>query len=806
VFGFRRDAPGSGYGSEIDEADLRIGHRSRGAAGIPGVAVALKRGLQSMGPVRTTRTLLKLNQADGFDCQGCAWPDPDPSHRKTAEFCENGAKAVAEEATTRIVSREFFAQHTLEELAQHTDYWLGQQGRVVEPMMRDQDGAHYRPISWDDAFALIGTTLGNLESPDEAIFYTSGRTSNEAAFSYQLFARAFGTNNMPDCSNMCHESTSVALAETIGIGKGSVSLEDVHNAELIIISGQNPGTNHPRMLTALEKAKKNGARIIAINPLPETGLMRFENPQTPRGLSGIGTGLADLYLPIRVNGDLALFQALGALLLDAEHAAAAAGRPGTVLDLDFIARHTEGFEAWAEHVRGLDWDKALAACGLSRDQIEKAAAMLISSKATVHCWAMGITQHRNAVATIKEFVNVALVQGNIGKPGAGLCPVRGHSNVQGDRTMGIWEKPPGHFLDALAEEFGFEPPREHGFDTVDAIRALRDGHARVFVGMGGNFVSATPDTVVTEEAMRKAALTVQVSTKLNRSHVVCGRTALILPALGRSEKDLTGGTAQRVTVEDSMSAVHASRGPLEPAGPEIRSEVAIITGMAEATLGDRYGIGWAEFRRDYTRIRESIARVVPGCEAYDEKADQPGGFVLPHPPRDSRTFPTKSDKAVISVSDLEVLEVPDGHLLLQTIRSHDQFNTTIYGLEDRYRGISGGRRVVLVHADDIAALGFRAGDMVDLISTWKDDTERTAPSFRIVPYETPRGCAAAYYPETNPLVPLDSTALGSNCPTSKSIMVRLAAEAGRGHHSDGGGSAVGADRGHKSDVEPTHLS
>jgi formate dehydrogenase major subunit len=797
---------GSRPDKEIDEADLKVGKPKHAAAGVPAVAVSMKRGLAQMGPVRTARTLLKLNQADGFDCMGCAWPDPAPEDRKMAEFCENGAKAVAEEATKERVPMALFRSHSLEQLEKHTDYWLGHQGRLVEPVVRRAGGTHYEPISWDDAFALIAEKLNGLASPDEAIFYTSGKTSNEAAFTYQLLARSFGTNNMPDCSNMCHESTSVALAETIGIGKGSVSLDDVHAAELIIISGQNPGTNHPRMLTALEKAKKNGAKIIAVNPLREPGLMRFDNPQTPKGLAGIGTGLADLYLPIRVNGDLALAQALGALLLRAEDEAAAAGRPGEVLDLDFIARHTTGFEDWAMHMRGLDWPAVLRSTGLEMAQLQEAADLLIASKATVHCWAMGITQHRNAVATIKEFVNLALVQGNIGKPGAGLCPVRGHSNVQGDRTMGIWEKPPAHFLDALKTEYGFEPPREDGLDTVDAIRALRDGKASVFIGMGGNFVSAAPDTEVTEDAMRKAALTVHVSTKLNRSHVVCGETALILPALGRSEQDLTGGRKQRVTVEDSMSSVHASHGPLKPAGPLLRSEVDIVCSLALATLGDKVAVPWEEYRTDYSNIRRAISHVVPGCASYDEKVDHPGGFVLPHPPRDSRTFPTKPGKAIISVSPLEVLEVPEGHLVLQTLRSHDQFNTTIYGLDDRYRGISGGRRVVFVHPDDIAHLGLEDGQLVDLVSVWRDDTERTAPAFRVVSYDTPRGCAAAYYPETNPLIPLDSTALGSNCPTSKSVIVRLQVATGKAQHSEGGGGPVGSDRGHKSDVRPEHLS
>ena len=564
----RRDKPETvraGNDVDVDEADVEVGRRKKAAAGIPGVAVSVKRSVTAMGVRRSAQTLLKLNQVDGFDCQGCAWPDPDPDHRKHAEFCENGAKAVAEEATTDLLEPEFFAAHSIADLKGHSDYWLGKQGRLVHPMVRRHDATHYEPISWDDAFALIGETLKGLDDPDQAIFYTSGKTSNEAAFAYQLFARAFGTNNLPDCSNMCHESTSVALAETIGIGKGSVSLEDVHTADLIVISGQNPGTNHPRMLSALEIAKENGARILSINPLPEAGLLRFQNPQTVRGLTGVGTGLSDLHLPIRINGDLALWQAFGAVLL--EHGA---------IDRDFVDRYTTGFEEYAAHVRAVDWDAVERATGLDRALIREAAEMLMTSSATVHCWAMGITQHRNSVNTIKEFVNVALLRGDIGRPGAGLCPVRGHSNVQGDRTMGIWEKAPDHFLDALRDEYGFEPPREHGLDTVDAIRALRDGDARFFMGMGGNFVSAAPDTLVTEEAMENADLTVMVSTKLNRSHVRCGHAALILPVLGRSERDRTGGVDQRVTVEDSMSAVHASRGPLKPAGPLLRSEVDIV--------------------------------------------------------------------------------------------------------------------------------------------------------------------------------------------------------------------------------------
>jgi molybdopterin-dependent oxidoreductase alpha subunit len=761
---------------DVSATDVEVGRRKSAAAGVPSVAVALNRAREQMGPVRTVRTLSGVNQTDGFDCMGCAWADPAPGDRTHAEFCENGAKAVAEEATVRRVGPKFFADHSLGDLAQRSDYWLGQQGRLTHPMIRREGRDHYEPLSWGEALHLVATRLRALNGPDEAIFYTSGRASNEAAFVYQLFVRAFGTNNLPDCSNMCHESTSVALAEIIGIGKGSVSLQDVHDAELIVICGQNPGTNHPRMLTALERAKRAGARILAVNPLPEAGLQRFRNPQTPRGLSGIGTQLADLHLPIRTNGDLALFQAIGALLLAADSGAGTVAHDADIVDHDFIDRHTEGFDAWRRHLAELDWGQVLEATGLTRGQIEAAAGMFAASKRTVICWAMGITQHRNAVATIKEIANVALLQGNIGKPGAGLCPVRGHSNVQGDRTMGIWENLPEHFGDALRDEFGFEPPRERGLDVVDSIRALRDGTASVFVGLGGNFAAATPDTAVTHAALRSADLTVQISTKLNRSHVVAGRTAVILPTLGRTERDLRASGPQSVSVEDSMSSVHLSHGPLAPASPLLRSEVAIICGLAVATLGDGPAgsrIDWPGMAEDYRRIRDHIAHVVPGCAAYAEKVERPGGFVLPHPPRDSRTFQTPSGRAHFSVSPLSVLTVPEGHLILQSIRSHDQFNTTIYGHDDRYRGISGGRHVVLVHPDDIGALGLTAGDLVDLVSVWQDGSLRVVPRFRVVAYDTPRGCAAAYYPEVNPLVPLDSTAPGSNCPTFKSVVIRL---------------------------------
>jgi molybdopterin-dependent oxidoreductase alpha subunit len=713
-----------------------------------------------MGARRAALTLLKVNQKDGFDCPGCAWPEGERRHR--FEFCENGAKAVAEEATLRRVTPDFFAAHPVAELAGRSGYWLGQQGRITQPVYLAEGASHYEAVPWERAFELVAEELAALGSPDEAVFYTSGRTSNEAAFLFQLFAREFGTNNLPDCSNMCHESSGSALTETLGVGKGSVLLDDLYRAELIIVAGQNPGTNHPRMLSALEKAKRGGATIVSVNPLPEAGLERFRNPQTASGLAGGGTVLTDLFLPVRLGGDQALFRMLGRLLIEAD-----------ALDRDFIAEHTHGFEEYEAAARAADWDEVLRATGLERAAIEELHALVLRSKSVVVCWAMGLTQHKHSVPTIREVVNFLLLRGNVGRPGAGVCPVRGHSNVQGDRTMGIFERPGAAFLDALAKEFGFEPPREHGLDVVRAIRALRDGRAKVFFAMGGNFVAATPDTDVTEAAVRRARLTVHVSTKLNRSHVVTGARALILPTLGRTEKDVQVTGQQFVSVEDSMGMVHASRGGLPPASPHLLSEPAIVSRLARAVFGDASGVPWADFEADYDLVRDRIARVVPGFEDFNVKVRRPGGFTLPHAPRDTRTFPTATGKANFTAAPVEYPRVPEGRLLLQTLRSHDQYNTTIYGLDDRYRGVKGGRRVVLVHAADAAAAGLGDGDYADLVSEWTDGSERRAEGFRVVHYPTPRGCAAAYYPETNVLVPLDHTADTSNTPAAKSVVIRL---------------------------------
>ncbi|MEU3286866.1 FdhF/YdeP family oxidoreductase [Streptomyces longwoodensis] len=730
------------------------------AAGLAAIGHTLRAAQRQMGVRRTMLTLLNVNQKDGFDCPGCAWPEPD--HRHKAEFCENGAKAVAEEATLRRVTPEFFAAHPVADLAGRSGYWLGQQGRLTHPMYLPEGGDRYEPVTWERAFDIVAEEIGALASPDEAVFYTSGRTSNEAAFLYQLFARELGTNNLPDCSNMCHESSGSALNETIGIGKGSVLLEDLHRADLIIVAGQNPGTNHPRMLTALEEAKANGARIISVNPLPEAGLERFKNPQTAKGLTA-GAALTDLFLQIRIGGDQALFRLLNKLVLETEGA----------VDEEFVREHTHGFEEFAAAARAADWDETLRATGLTRAEIERALDMVLASQRTIVCWAMGLTQHKHSVPTIREVVNFLLLRGNIGRPGAGVCPVRGHSNVQGDRTMGIFERPAPAFLDALEEEFGFTPPRAHGYDVVRAIRALRDGEAKVFFAMGGNFVSASPDTEVTEAAVRRARLTVHVSTKLNRSHVVTGARALILPTLGRTERDVQDSGEQFVTVEDSMGMVHASRGRLEPASGHLLSEPAIVCRLARRVLGGRSVVPWEEFEGDYAAVRDRIARVVPGFTDFNARVARPGGFALPHAPRDERRFPTATGKANFTAAPVEYPELPEGRLLLQTLRSHDQYNTTIYGLDDRYRGIRGGRRVVLVNAGDARALGVADGSYVDLVSEWKDGVERRAPGFRVVVYPTARGCAAAYYPETNVLVPLDATADTSNTPASKSVVVRL---------------------------------
>ena len=737
------------------------------AAGIPAVISSAKHMFSEMGVQRAMKALLALNQKDGYDCPGCAWPDPDGHLSSIAEYCEYGAKAIAEEATTKKLDAKFFANNSVKALADLNDYEIGKKGRVAEPMYLPKGATHYQPISWDSAFKLIGTHLNELASPDEAVFYTSGRTSNEAAFLYQLFVREYGTNNLPDCSNMCHESSGVALNESLGIGKGSVTLDDFYEAEVIIILGQNPGTNHPRMLSALQKASENGCTIISVNPLPETGLISFSNPQTVKGALGIKAKLTNIFLQVKLNGDMALLKAIMLLMLQEEEK-----KPGSIFDLDFIANNTEGYEEFIAHLEKQNVEELAEASGISIKQIEETAEVFKRRKKIIACWAMGLTQHKNAVDTIKEVVNLLLLKGSIGKPGAGTCPVRGHSNVQGDRTMGIYEKPAKGFLDKLQFVYGFEPPRHHGYDVVECIHAMKEGKAKVFIALGGNFLSATPDTEYTAEALRNCKLTVHVSTKLNRSHLVHGEEALILPCLGRSDKDVMNSETQFVSCENSMGVVQMSKGGLKPISDTLLSEPAIVCGLAKATLGNRSKVNWTLYEAHYDNIRNDIELTIPGFDNYNKRVRQPGGFYLPNASREGRFNINGSQKAHFNTADIIRQNLADDEYMMMTIRSHDQFNTTIYGLDDRYRGIYNERRVIFMNEKDIAKAGLKANDIVDLYN-YHDGIERVARKFIVIPFSIPEQCTATYFPETNVLVPINSTADKSNTPTSKMVILKI---------------------------------
>ncbi|WP_102161148.1 FdhF/YdeP family oxidoreductase [Zhihengliuella halotolerans] len=757
---------------DIIEDDLAVTAPKTSAAGVKAVMVALERGIAQGGVSRTVRSMLRVNQPHGVDCPGCAWPESITGRRKPAEFCENGAKALAEENTLRTADREWWAAHPISDLRGKTEYWLGNQGRITEPMMIAPGEDRYRPISWNEAFATIAEHI-RATTPDRCAFYTSGRTANETAFMYQLFARSLGTNNLPDCSNMCHESSGSAMNPTIGIGKGTVSLEDFDHADVIMVVGQNPGTNHPRMLSALADARHRGAKVVAVNPLPEAGLMNFKDPQKVNGVVGAGDRISDEFLQIKVGGDLALFQALGHLLLLEEERA-----PGTVVDHEFLAENAEGLEAYRDARSVIDWEATEEATGLSRLEIATVANLLAKSKGTIICWALGLTQQPHSVDTIREIVNVLLLQGNFGKPGAGACPVRGHSNVQGDRTMGVWEKPSEKWLARLDAEFGIESPREHGFDSVETQEAFENGDVDVFVSMGGNFSLACSDTEAIEDGMMRAGLTVHISTKPNRSHVVHGKTSIILPTLGRTDRDDKHPSGpQFLSVEDSMSVVKSTQGRLAPVSDHLLAEPVIVARMAAAVLGDDHPVDWKAMAEDYDVIRDHISRVVPGFEDFNARVRQRNGFVLPNPPRDTRSFATDSGRAHFTISPLEYLMAPEGHLILQTMRSHDQYNTTFYGQDDRYRGIKDGRRVILVNPEDLEALGFEDRQLVDVISSFSG-TERRANRFRLVGYPTARGCAAAYYPEANGLVHRELVARESNTPGYKAMMVRFVPHTG----------------------------
>ena len=725
-------------------------------------------------PIKGAKTLLSANQPDGFDCPGCAWPDR--NHHSACEFCENGVKAVAAEATARRAGPELFASHTVSELAAQSDFWLEDQGRLTHPLQYDAASDRYRPIAWDEAFALIAGHLNALADPNQAIFYTSGRTSNEAAFLYQLFVRQFGTNNFPDCSNMCHEPSGAAMKPQIGVGKGTVTLEDFTQADAIFIFGQNPGTNHPRMLGELRAAHQRGARIVSFNPLRERGLERFADPQNKREMATLGSSpISTHYFQLRVGGDLAAVTGMAKHVLE-QHA-----QQGGVLDEAFIAGHTTGFDALAAQLAAEPWALLEEESGLTEAQMRSATDVYIGAGSAIICWGMGITQHRHSVATIQAIVNLLLLRGNLGRPGAGACPVRGHSNVQGDRTMGIWEKPPAALLDRLGEVYGFAPPRQDGVDTVQAIRQMLDGRGKVFFALGGNFAAATPDTYETWKALRRCDLTVHVATKLNRSHVVHGREALILPCLGRTEIDVQAHGPQGVTVEDSMSMVHISTGINPPASGQLLSEPAIVARLAAATLQGRSSVPWLWLVEDYARIRDEIEKIFPDFAGFNTRVAVPGGFRLRNTASE-RLWATASGKAQFephavprdTPTHRARARYPDSIVFtLLTTRSHDQYNTTIYGMDDRYRGVYGQRRVVFIHAEDIRALGLRDGELVDIHTVWDDGQQRSVAGFRLVAYDIPRGNLAAYYPETNPLVPLSAVALAAGTPTSKSIPVLL---------------------------------
>ena len=739
--------------NEFDNPD--VGRRIKSAAGIPGVIHALQHAV----PNRAVLPLITMNKPGGIDCPGCAWPEPANHNLGIVEFCENGAKAVAEETTPKRAGVDFWAEHSIQDLREKTDHWLGKQGRITQPMLYDRSSGdeHYRPVSWDKAFEMISDKLQEIE-PNEAVFYTSGRAPNEPAYMLQLLARRLGTNNLPDCGNMCHESTGSALGETLGLGKGSVVIEDFYNTDLLISVGQNPGTNHPRALSAFKQLKDNGGKILTLNPLPETGLMKFREPQSIKGVLSISEDLTDEYLQVRLDGDRAFFQALNKELIRRD-----------ALDHTFLDRFCSGVDETIAHLNSLDDETLLRGCGLSAKDIQKAADMVEEADTVVVSWTLGVTQHKNAVYTIREMVNFLLLTGNIGKPGAGTAPLRGHSNVQGDRTMGIWEKMPESFLQALQDEFGFDVPRKDGWDAVDSLRAMRDGKTKFFLSLGGNLVRVASDTSVLEKGMASNELTVHMSTKPNGSHAWPGEKSLILPVIARTDKDVQKSGIQTVTVEDSAGAVHGSIGRRTANKDlDLKSECDIIGSIGRETFGDPF---WQPMIDDYSVIRDHIEATIPGFHDFNRRIENPGGFLLPNGPRE-RVFNTSDGKAQLTVNETNVIDLPEGYFLMNTVRSHDQYNSTIYGLDDRYRGVRGGRRVVFVSPEDCRERGLRDGDLVDIVSVFSDG-ERRAPNFRVVEYDTAKDCVTTYFPEANVLVPLDSVAEKSNTPVSKSVVVRL---------------------------------
>ena len=742
-----------------DNNRLKISSVKGKAAGIPAVLSSGMHGISKMGMVKTIKTLTTINQNDGFDCPGCAWPDP--AHSSQFEFCENGAKAVADEAMKAKVTPEFFARYDVEQLSKWSDFELNNAGRIAKPVYLESGKKHYQEISWDDAFKLIAKNLNGQSNPDRAVFYTSGKTANETAFLYQAFVRIFGTNNLPDCSNMCHESSGKALQHTIGIGKGTVTLDDFNKANLILVIGQNPGTNHPRMLTALRDAKRNGAKIVNLNPLPETGLSKFKHPQDFMKLNlKSAEKLADYHLNVRIGGDASALKAIMKVII----------QEGNVDD-EFIQEFTHGYKELVDDLENYSLEDLAQESGISLESLTAVGKLCAESDATIACWAMGLTQQPNAVSVIQEVVNLLLLGGHIGREGAGLCPVRGHSNVQGDRTVGIWESAPDEFIQKLSSGLGIELKYEHGYDVINSIHAMNNGDVDTFFCMGGNFLSATPDTNLTAQAIQKIGLTVQVSTKLNRSHLVTGKEALILPCLGRTEIDIKDGKEQFVTVENSMGVVHTSTGSIKPTSKHLLSEIEIVCRMALETL-DVPVLEWDDFILNYDSIRDLMQNCLDGFDDFNQRVRIPGGFSLPNNPRDSRIFDTHNRKANFTLNKLPNLDVGEEKSVMMTIRSHDQYNTTIYGLSDRYRGLKGNRRIVLMNALEMAERGLKSRDSVNITSHY-GEKNITSRNWILVPYDIPKGNIATYFPEANELVPIESTAEISNTPTSKWVVVTI---------------------------------
>ncbi|GAA4303611.1 FdhF/YdeP family oxidoreductase [Aestuariibaculum suncheonense] len=746
-------------------SNLKVKTPATNSAGFPALASVIGQVSKYMNLGDALKISRKLNQKGGFDCPGCAWPDPDDERSSLGEYCENGIKAMAEEVQNKTIGADFFSQHSVDELASWTDFEIGKSGRLAEPMYLPEGATHYQSISWDEAFNKVSEHLNALESPDEAVFYTSGRTTNEAAFLYQLFVREFGTANLPDCSNMCHEASGKALSETLGIGKGSVTLDDLYKAELVLVVGQNPGTNHPRMLSALEKCKKNGGKIVSVNPLAEAGLVRFTDPQNPLKMLTGGTKLTDVHVPVLINGDVAFFKAILLKLLEAEE------ETGNVFDKDFINEFTNGYDDFIADLKQYSFFDCLQKSGVTQDIFDRVFDLILNHDKIIICWAMGLTQHENAVDNIRELVNLLLLKGSIGKEGAGTCPVRGHSNVQGDRTVGIWESAPQKFLDKIETKYGFKPTTKHGYSVIDAIKAMFEKKAKVFFGLGGNFISAVPDTLYSAQALANCNLTVHVSTKLNRSHLVTGKEALILPCLGRAERDYQRTGVQIQSVENSMGVVSSTKGILEPCSNKLLSEVAVVCGLAHATLKEKSKINWLQYQDDYNLVRKDIEEVVDGFDDYNSRLKQPSGFYLPNCAR-IRQFHTQTGKANFSINKLPSRTLKPNELIMMTIRSHDQFNTTIYGLNDRYRGVFNERRIVFMNREDMNSRNLHEQQMVTIRSEFQG-VVRKAEKFKAIGYDIPKGCCATYFPEANILVPLDSFAHTAKTPASKSVAVTI---------------------------------